>query len=237
MQPADSNRPLDGISTLWSVVSRAHGGATEEVSAAQQELLMRYGGAIHRYLLGALRDPDAADELAQEFALRFVRGDFRNVDPAHGRFRDFIKAVLIHLIADHHRRLARSGRTTEGLPEPAAPDETLAELDRRFLEGWRQELLRRTWEALEQVERQTGQMGYTVLRLKAARQELSSAEMAEHLSAQLCRPVTDAWVRQNLHRGRVKFADLLVREVIDTLDEPTVLPCGPGPLSAQSLRP
>jgi hypothetical protein len=47
-----------------------------------------YHRAVHRYLLGALRDEDAAEELFQEFALRFVRGDFRWADRGRGRFRD-----------------------------------------------------------------------------------------------------------------------------------------------------
>jgi RNA polymerase sigma-70 factor (ECF subfamily) len=45
--------------------------------------------------------------------------------------------------------------------------------------------------------------------------------MAEHLSAALGKPVNAAWVRQNLHRAREKFAELLVEEVLHTLERPT----------------
>ena len=38
-------------------------------------------GAAYRYLLGAVHDPDAADDLCQDFAVRFLRGDFRRADP------------------------------------------------------------------------------------------------------------------------------------------------------------
>ena len=54
-------------------------GDRQAASDAQLRLLLDYSGAVSRYLLGALRDNEAADELAQEFAVRFIRGDFRGV--------------------------------------------------------------------------------------------------------------------------------------------------------------
>lgn len=68
---------ISRIPTAWTMVREAHGDHTQ-VQLAQQQLLDRYGGAIKRYALSALRDEDAADEVYQEFALRFVRGDFGN---------------------------------------------------------------------------------------------------------------------------------------------------------------
>ena len=75
MDPSDSNTRLNQIATLWSVVRLAHNDPGEAGRAARAALLERYSGAIHRYLLGALRNSDAADELAQEFAYRFLHGD------------------------------------------------------------------------------------------------------------------------------------------------------------------
>src|SRR5262249_54304659 len=118
MDPDDVNRPLNRISTLWTVVCQAHDGSAAEASSAQQLLLRRYAGAVHRYLLGPLRDPDAAGELSREFALRFIRGDFRGAAPARGRFRDFVKGVLSPLIADPHRRLRAR---PQPLPDDLAP--------------------------------------------------------------------------------------------------------------------
>jgi RNA polymerase sigma-70 factor (ECF subfamily) len=211
--------PLSRISTLWSVVCRAHDGEPQAVNAAQQELIGRYSRAIHRYLLGAVRDPEAAEELSQEFALRFIRGDLRGADPERGRFRDFVKGVLFHLIADHHRRRARSPSLPAGLPEPA---DDPAQLERQFVNSWREEMLNRTWEALARVEQRTGRAFHTVLRLKADHPQLRSAQMAERLARQLGKPVTAASVRQTLHRAREKFVDLLVEEVLHTLREPNV---------------
>ena len=72
---------LSQIDTLWSMVRLAHDDQPEGVRAAQEAILERYGGAARRYLAGALRDSEAADEVFQDFALRFVRGDFRSADP------------------------------------------------------------------------------------------------------------------------------------------------------------
>jgi RNA polymerase sigma-70 factor (ECF subfamily) len=210
---------LSRIQTYWTVVGRAH-EATPEAEAARDQLLRRYGKAVHRYLLGALRDHEAADELAQEFALRFVRGDLHRADPERGRFRDFVKGVLFHLIAHHHRRRRRDlGPLPEGA-EPAAPA-AAPEADAAFLDSWRAELLDRAWKALAAHEQSAGQPYHAVLRFRVEHPELRSAEMAEGLGAPLGRPVTAVWVRQTLHRARDKFADLLVHEVLQTLRSPT----------------
>jgi RNA polymerase sigma-70 factor (ECF subfamily) len=214
MDPQSLEQRLSRISTLWSLVYQAHHGSTDAVSAAQRALLERYSGAVHRYLLGALHDPDAADELFQEFALRFVRGDFKRVDPERGRFRSFVKTALFHLIVDFRRR-----------PHPpAVPAHAphAADPERDFVESWRAELLDRTWLALAEVERKTGQPHHTVLRLRAEKPLLSSAELATDLGALLGKSFTVDGVRQALHRARERYADLLLNEVVQSLDNPTL---------------
>src|SRR5262245_18940017 len=104
MAADDPDQRLSQSTTLWTVVRCAHHGPAGEVPEAQARLMERYGGAVHRYLRGALRDPDAADELFQDFCLRFLRGDFRNAVPEKGRFRSLLKTALYHLIVDYQRR-------------------------------------------------------------------------------------------------------------------------------------
>ncbi len=70
---------LSRISTFWSAVHVAHEDPADARQAAQNLLLERYSGAAYRYLLGAVRDPDVAAELFQDFALRFLRGDFQRL--------------------------------------------------------------------------------------------------------------------------------------------------------------
>src|SRR5438045_2159010 len=92
---------LSRIQTAWTLVFQAHQGQGSEDLAAQQQLVLRYHGAVYRYLLGMLRDPGVAEELAQEFAVRFLRGDFKEAHPQRGRFRDFLKTSLRHVVIDH----------------------------------------------------------------------------------------------------------------------------------------
>jgi RNA polymerase sigma-70 factor (ECF subfamily) len=222
MSANDANRHLSRISTLWSLVSLAHHEAGDEVNAAQQKLLERYSGAIRRYLLGALRDPDAAEDLFQDFAYRFLHGDLRRVDPQRGRFRDYVKGVLFHLIADYHKKRQRLPRQLPSEhPDPSVDCEPDAEQDQAFLTSWRDELLARTWTALAESDRANGQSYHAVLRFKAEHQQLRSHEMAEQLSQTLGKPLTAAGVRKTIDRARDRFADLLLDEIAQAMSDPT----------------
>lgn len=217
--PADR---LSRISTMWTQLARAHeGGDSADVWTV---LIGRYHGAVHRYLLGAVRDPHVADELFQEFALKFLRGDYRRADPERGRFRDFVKTSLFRLVARHRQHQRRDQGVPigeEGAPEPAAPIGPLSEDDAAFLRSWRAELLARAWDGLQAREASGGPPFYAVLRLRADAPEVSSAEMAEKLGARLGKAVNAAWVRQSLHRAREVFSDLVLDEVSRSLGQAT----------------
>jgi RNA polymerase sigma factor (sigma-70 family) len=222
MNHPSSDQRLSRLETLWSLVDRAHRGSAEAATEARRLVLERYGGAVRRYLQGGVRDEQAAEELLQEFALRFLRGDLRNADPRRGRFRDLLKAVLFHMIADHHKqRQRRPGPLLIELAASEGERTPLTESDEIFLASWRDELLARAWQALAEVERQTGKPVYAVLRFRADHPDLPSAQMAERLGEQLGRPLTPANARQLLHRAREKFADLLLEEVAQSLADPT----------------
>ncbi len=222
MGQENRSQHLSHIDTLWSVVLQAHGSSPGAASAAQVELMERYAGAIHRYLLGAVHDPDVADELFQEFCLRFVRGDFRAADPQSGRFRDFVKTALFHLIVDHQRR--QRARVLPLAPEAGEvaidpPEHTDSES--AFLSSWREELLGRAWAALAEIENRTGRPCHTLLRLGTEQPRLSAAQMAGRLGAKLGKPFTIQGVRQALHRARNMFGDLLLNEGDQSLDNPS----------------
>jgi RNA polymerase sigma-70 factor (ECF subfamily) len=222
MNDESQDRRLCNISTLWSVVALAHAGTSEAARAAQHRLLERYGGAIRRYLTASLRNPAAAEELFQEFALRFLGGDFRLAHPQRGRFRDYVKTSLAHLIGNYYKQLQRQPQSLNPLHlEPTDEAQASPEVDRVFLASWRDELLAQAWHALAQAETAHTPPFYTVLRFRADQPELSSREMAAQLGARLGKPLTAAGLRQMLHRARERFADLLVEEVAQTLGDPT----------------
>ena len=207
---------LSRITTLWTVVFQAHRGQGEAVTAAQEQLLGRYAGAIYRYLMAALGDPHAAEELAQEFALAFVQGNFHGADPERGRFRDYVKTAVLNLVRKHRRRESRQpANLAAEVDIAAAPTDNADDL---FLTGWRDELLARTWETLAQADHESGQLFHTMLSYRTQHPEVSSAQMAEELSRSLGKKLTAAGVRQTIHRARAKFAELLLDEVGRSLE-------------------
>jgi RNA polymerase sigma-70 factor (ECF subfamily) len=211
---------LSSIESHWTLLFQAHQSNMDVRMEAQKQLLLRYYGAVYRYLLGTVRDPEVAEELTQDFAVRFLRGDFHSADPGRGRFRDFLKSALRHLAHDYWRK---QGRAPEALNEDRAREVTAGctadqSFDRQFLEKWREELLSRTWEGLSAVEAGTGHPYLTLLQRKTQEPQVRSAQLAEQLSSQLQKPFTEVSVRQLLHRAREMFADLLVEEVVQTIE-------------------
>jgi RNA polymerase sigma-70 factor (ECF subfamily) len=222
MGPNSENERLSQITTAWEEVRDACGRQGAVDKGAQVAVMNRYHRAVYRYLLGALRDAEAAEELFQEFALRFLRGGLRGADPQRGRFRDYLKGVLGHLITDHYRGRRPAPRPLpEDVPDRAPEPWAGAEADRQFLEAWRDELLAQAWAALEAVEAETDRPLYTVLRHRSEHPGLRAAELAEFLAGRLSRPVTEHAARMWLCRARERFADLLVGEVARSLARPT----------------
>jgi RNA polymerase sigma-70 factor (ECF subfamily) len=223
VEKVEAEPRLADLSTQWNLVFDARSGTPEQVSLAMSQLMCRYAGAVHRYLLKAMKDPDAAEELDQEFAVRFLRGDFRHGDPSRGRFRDYVKRAVQNLMKDHYRRRRRDGAVpmAPGVTEPSAMDEGLEQFDRQFLLSWRADLLDRAWAALDQLERETGQPHHTILRLRVDEPGLTSNEWAARLSQRLGRSYTPGAFRQALQRARREFAIRLIAEVRASLEEPT----------------
>jgi RNA polymerase sigma factor (sigma-70 family) len=220
MDQENPGQRLSGISTLWTEVRRAHAGDSEAAREAQRRLLERYGGAVRRYLQALLRDADAADELFQEFACKFLCGGLGGADPEHGRFRNFVKGVLFHLVARYHERRRRQPLAlADDPPAPAAAEAPGS--DEVFLSSWRDDLLARAWADLAEHERTTGKPFYAVLRCRADHSDWSSAQLAKEMGRRLGKTPTAAGVRQTLHRAREKFAELLLEEVAHSLEAPT----------------
>jgi RNA polymerase sigma factor (sigma-70 family) len=215
---------LSQIQTLWSVIRVAHDsdGASPEVRAAKEALLAQYGGAIRRYLLAALRSEDAADEVYQDFALKFLRGAFHGANPDRGRFRSFVKTIIYRMIVDY-QRLQKRLRAADVHELDAAdhrgplpPEEESA-----FQRSWRDDLLARTWEQLQADEERTGRPYFTLMQLRTEFPEARSDDLAIRLAERLGTPQTAGAVRVALHRARERFAELLLTAIMQALGETT----------------
>jgi RNA polymerase sigma factor (sigma-70 family) len=216
----DSEKQFSDIDTAWSVVIRAHGDQ-DAARAAQQALLDRYGGAVRRYALAALRDEDAADEVYQEFALRLMSGRLADADPERGHFRAFVKSIVYRLIVDHQRRMKKQQRVSpiqSNVADPSTDDEYLMSADAVFQTSWRQDLMNSCWKTLADQEANAGQPHYTVLLCNVDHPDARSPQLAEIVSQKLVKPVNAGSVRVLLHRARAAFAELLLAEVMRSIE-------------------
>ncbi len=195
---------------MWTVLREAHGGNTEAARAAQQLLVERYGPPIRRYLLKLTADEDAADELFQDFVVRLIEGDFRHAAPDRGRFRAYLKTILVRTVA---RRRQKQLPLTREVIEIEAPNEPEKSMDDAFDEGWREHLLLRTWSAL----RDARAVYVDALKLRVEHPHESSDELATRFSTIQGRVYSSESYRQLLHRSRRRFAQLLVMEVAHSL--------------------
>ncbi len=210
MGPQDLDQRLSRISTMWTMMRQAPLAGAATQPGAWNLLVERYLRAAYRYLVGALRDPDLAEELCQEFALRFLRGDYGRASPERGRFRDYLRTSLIHLVTDHHRRRQAA---PDPLPDQVAAP-TLFDSQDAFDSSWKEELLDRTWQSLAAAN----PAYHAVLKAHAEQPDLPSPEMARLISERLEREVTADWVRKTKQRAHEKFATLLLDEVSASLE-------------------
>lgn len=210
------------VTTTWPGILKARGeGNTAQ--KARNELLVRYHEAVYHYLKLKIKEPSVAEDLYSNFALRLLQSDdlVRRADPQKGRFRNYLKTALHHMVMDHYRGKNRKGAF---VPLEAAPHEPVAvdDAEQDFSPIWRQELLNQTWKALEEAETKSGQIHCTVLRCASDHPDLKGPQLAEHLSTQLGKSITPENVRQLLHRARDQFAKLLLEEVERSLENPTL---------------
>ena len=185
-------------------------------------LIERYEGAAKRYLLAALRNEDAAADVYQNFVMKLLRGDFRGADPHRGRFRAFLKTALCRTIVDYRRE---SKRRLTPLPGETYANDGVADEprddDAAFARSWRDEMLARTWRALDLEQTQSGKPLHAVLRYRVDHPDLRSPELAEGLTRELGREISAANVRVMLFRARERFASLLLDQVALLLENPS----------------
>jgi RNA polymerase sigma factor (sigma-70 family) len=223
MAPLPPDDRLSTFSTSWSLIEQAHDSSAADAQrqAARHQLLRSYENVVRRYLHGALRrqaDREAAvADCFQEFCVRLLSGRLQGAERERGPFRRYLQTVVSNLVADYHRQRTRQPESL-GEHDPASADAEASEED--FVQIWREELVGRALLALADHEKRTGQVLYSVLKLKIDRPELTAEQIAEQLS----RPEqarTAVWVRQRLFRAREKLCDFLVAEVRQSLREPT----------------
>ncbi len=219
MSNPTANTPLGQVPTDWALLLQAHGVVPDKAHAAWAQVVQRYQQPVRGSLRRLVRNEQVADELNQEFWVRLLRGDFAHATPTRGRFRNLVKTVLIHLVADYYRRAKRELRS--GTAVAADGITVLARIANRHADDWRVELIERAQAALAVDAERSKQVCPAVLDVEVEHPALASAEKAVILTTRAGRPVSPDNYRQLLHRTRSRFAELLVAEVRDSLADPT----------------
>jgi hypothetical protein len=212
-----AGRLLNQITTRWSIVNDP------------AKVVVRYAPAIRSYLEAILRNPNDADEVAQEFALHVLNHKFDKASPDRGRFRDYVKVSARNAALIYLRKKTRAGKATaltadveRTLANPAAGNDPAAAASDEWLNHWRRCLLDKVWRSLESHElRSPGNLYYTALRLSVDFPQEDSESLAARAAATAGRPLRADAFRKQLSRARRMFAELLAEEVAATLQQPT----------------
>ena len=209
--PCASRTYLDEISTRWGDVGNP------------RQFVMRYATAIRRYFASLIRNPSDADDVCQDFLLNALTHGFSQASPDCGRFRKYLKAAVRNAALMHYRRLRQS--TTPGQLSHEAElrlIEQHSDADSQWRDAWGGCLLERAWSELHAYQRRTpNNMFHTALRLWVDFPDDDSTQLATRASNASGRAILPDNFRKQLSRARRQFADLLVREVTQTLENPS----------------
>ena len=216
----DIQSRLSRINTSWATIKNAVEPENDARIAAQEELIYFYSKAIRKYILAAVKDESAAEEIFQLFFLKLCSGEFSKADPEVGSFRKFVKRVLHNLVADHFRKLKRRPSQETVSEEIEQEAQSVAQIaDDELQIYWRSSLLDHAWKQLRLYEANQGGIYYTALKSRV--DNGNSSDQIEDIYRQTGKRLTPGSLRVNIHRAREKFSEFLVQAVINSLDDPT----------------
>jgi RNA polymerase sigma-70 factor (ECF subfamily) len=196
---------LEHISTHWTMIEDP------------TKFVLRYAPAIREYIDNLLRGKQDTEDVTQEFLTVVMSRGFSEQQVTRGRFRDFLRVAIRNAVIDHLRVKRIPVADHQMLEETiAAQDET------DWINYWRGCVLDAAWLKLRQHQKSTpGNLYFTVLKTSTENPDKDSPTLAEIVSRLAGKPIKPDAFRQQLHRSRHKFAEILVAEVKDTLRDQT----------------
>ncbi|MBL9146921.1 MAG: hypothetical protein JNM99_24775 [Verrucomicrobiaceae bacterium] len=213
-------------STNWAQIAMATLNGDSSSYQALSKLCSDYREPLVRFLCVRGHDRNTSEDMVQEFFLKLLQSRaWKRADQAHGRFRTFLLASLLH-VTDHARQkagaLKRGGGIEHDSLDALAEDgieqaEITPEIGRRFDSEWAFELIKQSLKALAAEFDSEGRSG----EFDALRCFLPCADLPpsyEDLSARLGQPVPA--LKTKVHRLRVRFRELLRSAVARTVSAP-----------------
>lgn len=200
---------LRQISTQWSAVSDAN------------FFVLRYVDAIRHYLSRLLRSDDEVEEVLQRFLVKVIERGFDRATPDKGRFRHYlIRAIRNEVVTWQRRNSKHRSISIELISETM--DGKARELGRSWDDQWYQCVLTRCWKHLRHYQSErAGNLAYSVLLTASENTGLSSEELAKRVSDATGQTLGASAFRKQLSRARRVFAEFIIKEVSETLEQPT----------------
>jgi hypothetical protein len=175
------------------------------------QFVMRYGGAVRRYILAILRDEDATDEVWQDMVARLLLKGEGVTWPGRGRFRDYLRMTARNAALTHLR--TKSRRSMADLA-----DDVAVAADRELDSHWQKAILEKVWRELDAAEmRGQGNFVHTALRVYSEHPELDSSAQARRVGEKLGRAISPDAFRQQVRRGKRQMAELILIGVAGTI--------------------
>jgi len=221
----NSHKPTDAAgcrfqATHWSVILSAGNPASPNHHHAQEQFCKAYREPVYWYVRGRGNSPEDAEDLTQQFFLRFLKDNaLARVSQEGGKFRGFLTTCLKNFLNNEyqHKKAQKCGggkphlaydeamesRYQQGLSTGATPDEYF---DRK----WALTALEQARQRLREEYRRDGkEQLYEMLKraLPGAQEELCYAEAAKALGK------SEDALRMEVSRLRKRFRVLLRWEV------------------------
>ena len=229
IEPVQSTRFHQFVTTHWSVVLTAGQGASIGADAALEKLCGVYWWPLYAFVRRRGYGEHDAQDLTQEFFTRLLAKDFlRAVDRSKGKFRSFLLAALEHFLAKEWRRTnaqKRGGKFTfvsinhDSAEQPylQVPVSNLSP-EQFYEQQWATTLLNQTLGRLrdEFIASGKGAMFEDLkIFLTGEKQAASYAELAVKLGT------TEAALKMAVSRMRQRYGELLREEIANTVSCPT----------------
>ena len=214
--------------THWSVVAQSALTNVPEAENALAELCNTYWPPIYSFIRRRGYSPADAQDLTQSFFAFFLKSKaYARTDPLHGKFRSFLLASVKNFLADnwdHEQAIRRGGgyqfvsldqKTAEAFYDTVSASDSTPE--RVFEIRWAKSLTADALNALQEEWQAEGKLK-SFEQLKNFLTGGSVLPSYDEASARTGLPA--ATVRTHVHRLRVRYREIVRREVARTVSAP-----------------
>jgi RNA polymerase sigma-70 factor (ECF subfamily) len=214
--------------THWSVVAQSALTDVPEAANALAQLCEMYWPPIYSFIRRRGYAPPDAQDLTQSFFAYFLRTKaYARTDRLHGKFRSFLLAAVKNFLSDnwdHDRAVKRGGdfeiisldqQTAETFYDPASADDSSAECF--FDVRWAKTL---TSSALNALRQELEAEGKTQLFEQLKIFLIGGSDLPSYDEASTQTGLPAATVKTHVHRLRLRYREIVRREVARTVSAP-----------------